>query len=241
MKRRWPKYVYRYLEKKGLPLDIALTFEDVTGVDMFSAIPHRSDEYIDTSVYLGKGIRLPRPICSANMDTITGPQMCIAMARLGGFGVMPQFSSIEKRVKAVGDVKRADNYVVEFPLTIKMTSTIGIARALMIQYKISGLIVTEEDGETVAGVLSKRDVDWAPDETLVRDRMTPLAKLVTANPDVSLEEAKKILYETRVEKLPILNAEKKLFGLITKNDILKRERFKYAFRDHKGRLGVAAA
>lgn len=241
MKQRLPKYVCRYLEKKGLPLDIALTFEDVTIVDRYSVIPSRSDEYINTGANLGRGVCLPRPIFSANMNTITESKMAIAIARLGGCGVIHQFLPIEKRVAEVEKVKRADNYVVESPLTINPSATIKTARELMIEYHISGLVVTEENELRVAGVLSRRDVCWAPDTLMVSERMTPLDKLVHARHDIPIESAKQILYEARVEKLPLLDDEGRLAGLITANDILKRERFNFAFRDQKGRLGVAAA
>ena len=241
MKQRWPKYVCRYLEKKGLPLDIALTFENVTIVDLFSEIPSRSDEHIDTRSHLGKGIYLPRPIFSANMDTITESKMAIAMARLGGCGVIHQFLPIEKRVGEVEKVKRADNYIVESPLTIKSSATIKEARELMAEYHISGLVVTEDGCENVAGVLSRRDVCWALDDLMVSERMTARAKMIYAKHDISVEDAKKILYESRIEKLPLLDSDGKLAGLITASDILKRERFNRAFRDRKGRLGVAAA
>lgn len=241
MKHRWPKYVCRYLEKKGLPLDIALTFEDVTIVDIYSKIISRSDEHIDTSSDLGKGIRMPRPIFSANMDTITESKMAIAMARLGGCGVIHQFLPIEKRVSEAEKVKRADNYIVQSPLTIAVSATIKEARELMAEYHISGLMVTEDDGQKLAGVLSRRDVCWAPDHLKIRERMTPIAKMICAGQDISIESAKEILYQSRLEKLPLVSPEGRLAGLITASDILKRERFNFAFRDGKGRLGVAAA
>ena len=239
--KRWPKYVNQYLKKKGLPTDIALTFEDVTIVDRFSEITSRSDAFIDTGSDLGKGIRLPRPIFSANMDTITESEMAIAMARLGGCGVIHQFLSIEKRAREVEKVKRADSHVVESPLTIRKSDSIGAAKELMKEHRVSGLIVVEDDSEKVVGIFSGRDARWAPDNIKIHERLTPLDKMIFARDGIALEDAKKILYETRLEKLPILDEKGMLAGLITASDILKRERFRFAFRDQKGRLGVAAA
>ncbi|MDO8435634.1 MAG: IMP dehydrogenase [bacterium] len=232
--------VSAYMRKKGLPRHIGLTFEDVTIVPRFSRISHRSDEFIDTGTNFGKGVTMRRPIFSANMDTITESRMAIALARLGGCGAIHQFLPISQRVSEVGRVKRADNLVVQTPLTVELGATIKDARILTEEYQISGLIVVDEQGK-VAGILSQRDVRWAPDNAEVRDRMTPFAQLTVASPDVSIEEAKRILYEKRIEKLPLLSESRRCVGLITASDILKVERYKYAFRDAKGRLGVGAS
>ena len=240
MKHRWPKYVARYLEKKGLPLDTALTFEDVTIVDLYSKIPSRSDKHIDTGAHLGKGIYLPRPIFSANMDTITESKMAIALARLGGCGVIHQFLPIGKRVNEVEKVKRADNYIVEAPLTVKPSATIKEVRGLIAEYNIQGFIVVDDTTGKVVGALSKRDIRWprwAPDNMEVRKRMTPLERLVCAKKGIEIEDAIKLLDERRLEKLPLLDDDGKLAGLITASDILKRENYPFAFRDKKGRLG----
>src|SRR3989344_700582 len=155
--------VERYLTKKGIPSHIAVTFEDVTIVDQFSEIFSRSDEYIDTGSHLGKGIFLKRPIFSANMRTITESKMAIAMARLGGCGVIHQFLPIQKRVAEVEKVKRADSFVVKNPLTISHEATVRTARSIMNDYQISGLIVTDENSGDIVGILSQRDVRWAND------------------------------------------------------------------------------
>ena len=227
------------MRKKGLPRHVGLTFEDVTIIPRYSRIPRRSDEYIDTGADFGKGMYLRRPIFSANMDTITESRMAIALARLGGCGVIHQFLPITQRVAEVGKVKRADNLIVQSPLTITLGATIKDARAITEEYQISGLIVLDDAGE-VAGILSRRDVQWAPDTMEVRERMTPFAQLIVAPSNITIDEAKKIFYEKRVEKLPLIEGCH-CVGLVTASDILKIERFKYAFRDKKGRLGVGAA
>ncbi|MDZ4285872.1 MAG: IMP dehydrogenase, partial [Candidatus Sungbacteria bacterium] len=202
----------------------------------------RSDEYIDTGSHLGKGIFLKRPIFSANMRTITESRMAIAMARLGGCGVIHQFLSIGKRVTEVERVKRTDSFIVKNPLTISHEATVRTARSIMNDYQISGLIVTDENSGDIVGILSQRDVRWANDDDRVKNRMTALAELIGAPSGISMDEAKKILCEGRIEKLPLLDKEgKKCVGLITASDILKTEKYKFAFRDKKGRLGVAAA
>lgn len=236
-------YIEKYLKRKGIPRHIAVTFEDVTIVDIYSKIYSRSDQYIDTGSDLGKGIFLKRPIFSANMDTITESKMAIAMARLGGCGAIHQFLPIEKRVAEVQKVKRADSFIVRNPLTISQEATIRTARAVMNDYQISGLIVTDQNSGEIAGILSQRDIRWTDDEDRVKNRMTPLSELITAPSTITVEEAKKIFYEERIEKLPLLdiNNLKKCVGLITASDLLKFEKYRFAFRDKKGRLGVAAA
>lgn len=234
--------VERYLKKRGIPSHIAVTFEDVTIVDLLSSIPSRSDEYIDTGSHLGKGIFLKRPIFSANMDTITESKMAIAMARLGGCGVIHQFLPIQKRVQEVEKVKRADSFIVKNPMTISPGALIKEARMLVKEYQISGFLVID-DSDNLVGLLSQRDIRWSPDTEEIRNRMTPFEKLIIAPLGVTIEEAKNIFYEKRIEKLPLVAKDnpQKCVGLITASDILKVERYKFAFRDKKGRLGVAAA
>lgn len=243
VRRNDKDFIERYLKRKGFPLDIAVTFEDMTIVDQYSAIPHRSDEYIDTASNLGKGVVLKRPIFSANMDTITGSRMAIALARLGACGVIPQFMPIEDEVSEVNKVKRADGNVILEPLTISPGSSVKEARFLMDDFKISGLIVVDDGTREVVGILTQRDVRWASDTQLVKDRMTPFNQLIFAPQNIDIEDAKKILFENRIEKLPLISKgnPRQCVGLITASDILKREHYKFAFRDKKGRLGVAAA
>lgn len=236
-------YIERYLKRKGIPTHIAVAFEDMTIVDIYSKIYSRSDQYIDTGSDLGKGMFLKRPIFSANMDTITESRMAIAMARLGGCGVIHQFLPIERRTAEVQKVKRADSFVVRNPLTVSAEATIRTARAMMNDYQISGLIATDQTSGEIAGILSQRDIRWADDEDRVKNRMTPLTNLITALSTITAEEAKKIFYDERIEKLPLLDSNnlKKCVGLITASDLLKFEKYRFAFRDKKGRLGVAAA
>lgn len=231
----------QYLTDKGLPVDVAVTFKDVTIIDQYSVIPSRSDEYINTGSNLGKKIFLRRPVFSSNMDTITESRMAITLARLGGSGVIHQFLPIDKRVAEVSKVKRADSLVLKDPLTTSPRTPIKAARTLMETNQISGLIVVDERSEEVVGLISGRDIRWADDGEEVRTRMTPFIHLDVAPPDISLEEAKKILYEKRLEKLPLVDQDRRRAGLITASDISKRERYQFAFRDEKGRLGVAAA
>lgn len=232
--------VKKYLAKKGLPFDIGLTFEDVTIIDEYSAISSRSDiKKIETK--LAENIVLKTPIISANMDTVTESKMAIALARLGGMGVIHQFLPIQKRIDEVKKVKRADNFIIENPITVSADSSIRKAKKLMELYQISTLLVAQESSKKLLGILSDRDIRFETNEERpVRDVMTPMP-LVTASPSITTAEAKKIFHKTKKEKLPLIDNENRIRGLITAKDILKTTQFKNAWRDPKGRLGVGVA
>lgn len=232
--------VKKYLFHKGLPFDIGLTFEDVTILDEYSEIFSRAD-IKNTASALAPGIILPTPIISANMDTVTESKMAIALARLGGMGVIHQFLPIQKRVDEVKKVKRADNFIIEKPVTISADASIRKALKLMDLYQISTLLVAQESTGKLLGILSNRDIRFETNkERLVKEVMTGMP-LVTASPVITLDGAKKIFHETKKEKLPIIDKDGRVKGLITSKDILKLSEFKNAFRDKKGRLGVGAA
>jgi IMP dehydrogenase len=232
--------VKKYLSKKGLPFNLGLTFEDVTIIDQYSAISSRADiPKIQTR--LAEGVILHAPIISANMDTVTESKMAIALARLGGMGVIHQFLPIQKRIEEVKKVKRADNFIIENPISISADASIRKAKKLMELYQISTLLVAQESTKKLLGILSNRDTRFETnDERPVKDIMTPMP-LVTASPLISVQEAKKIFHATKKEKIPLIDANGYIKGLITAKDILKTTQFKDAFRDKKGRLGVGVA
>ncbi len=231
--------VNSYLVQKGLPQELAVTFDDVTILDFKSDIPSRSS-ITDTRSRLAKNIFLNTPIVSANMDTITESKMAIALARLGGLGFIHQFLPIERRAEEVKKVKRADSGVIEHPLNIGPEATIGEARSLMNAFQISGLLVIDPITQKLVGIITSRDIRFEPvNGKRVAEVMTH-APLITAPKGTTLEQARLILQKNKIEKLPLVDSEGRAVGLITSKDILKIEQFPLALRDEKGHLMVGA-
>ena len=230
--------VNAFLSKKGLFSDLALTFDDVVILDFKSDIPSRS-AITNTRAKLAKDIYLNTPIITANMDTITEAKMAIALARLGGIGFIHQFLPLEKRVKEVKKVKRADSGIIEAPLTIGFEATVREAREIMNSAQISGLLVVDAAGK-LFGILTLRDIRFETmDEKRVAEVMTH-SPLITAGQGTTLRQAKIILQKNKVEKLPLVDENNQIVGLITAKDILKIEQFPNALRDKKGHLAVGA-
>ena len=219
--------------------ETGLTFDDVLLVPKRSNINSRGA--VDTSTWLTPDIRLAVPIVSANMDTVTEANMAIAMAQIGGIGILHRFMSIDKQAEWVHQVKRAESFVVEDPITVLVTATLTEARSLMSETHIGGLLVT--DGENrLLGMLTARDVLFAPGEAaFVKDVMTPRERLVVASADESLDDARLTLHVHRLEKLPLVNGADQVVGLITAQDIVKLQEHPRATKDSKGRLRVGAA
>lgn len=216
-----------------------LTFDDVLLVPQLSDIISR--EQVDVSTYLTKDIKLNIPIISASMDTVTESRMAIAMAREGGLGVIHRFMPVKSQVDEVAKVKRAENVIIEDPITISPDSSIEEARRLMSKWGISGLLVVD-DGRKLLGIVSKRDVVFEEDGAKkVVEVMTPRSKLVVANHKISLEDAKEMFKKYKVEKIPIVDGENRLRGLITARDVLNKTMNPKALKDKKGRLMVGAA
>jgi IMP dehydrogenase len=217
---------------------LALTFDDVLLVPRHSTVRSRAD--VSTATPLSREIGLNIPIVSANMDTVTESAMAIAMARAGGIGIIHRFNTPERQAAEVARVKRAESYVVEEPYTIREDATVGEARQLMRQLGTGGLVVL--NGDRVVGILTDRDVLFEESETRpISQLMTPRERLVTAGPETSPEDAKALLHRHRIEKLPLLDENGRLHGVITAKDIIKRQQFPRASKDAKGRLRVGAA
>jgi IMP dehydrogenase len=228
--------VNSYLAQKGLPTDIAVTFDDVTILDCYSDIPSRSS-ITDTRGRIAKDIWLNIPIVSANMDTITESKMAIALARLGGIGFIHQFLPIERRIEEVKKVKRADSGIIENPLTINPEATLAEARKIMGEGPI-GLLVVDPVTEKLVGILTARDIRFEKmGDKRVSEVMTH-APLITAPAGTTLEQARIILQKNKIEKLPLVDWNGRVIGLITSKDILKIEQFPLALRDEKGHLRV---
>src|SRR3989339_352014 len=217
-----------------------LTFDDVLLLPRRSAVFSRKDT--NTKAQLSRNISLNIPLISANMDTVTESGMARAMARLGGIGIFHRFLSIERQVEEVRKVKRAENVMIEDPVTVAPNITLGEVRTLMRRENVSGVLVVKEikAKKQLVGVLTRRDLLFETDDRLkVSSVMTK--DLVCARPDVSLEKAKELLHEHRIEKLPLTTKEGDLVGLITLKDILERMQNPTSAKDKKGHLLVGAA
>ncbi|MCE5216198.1 IMP dehydrogenase [bacterium] len=215
---------------------LALSFDDVL------LAPRKSDvvpTQVDVHTRLTKTIRLNIPLVSAAMDTVTESALAIALAREGGIGVIHKNLSIEQQALEVDRVKRSESGMIVDPVTVSPDAKVGEAEALMAKYKISGLPITQ-DGKLV-GILTNRDLRFETNmEKPVREAMT-VEGLVTAGEGTTLEEAKAILHQHRIEKLPVVDENFMLRGLITIKDIEKVAQFPDACKDELGRLRVAAA
>ena len=207
-------------------------------------IPAESDVLpaeVDLTTKLTKNITLNIPVMTAAMDTVTESRMAIAIAREGGIGVIHKNMSIEEQAIEVDKVKRSENGVITNPFYLSPNHTAKDADALMGKYKISGVPICEEDG-TLVGILTNRDLRFMQDfDVKIADVMTPKDKLVTAMAGTTLEDAKAILMKSKVEKLPLVDKNGKLTGLVTIKDIEKSVKYPNTARDAKGRLLCAAA
>jgi IMP dehydrogenase len=219
--------------------ELGLTFDDVLLIPRKSAIRSRSD--VNTSTRLVRGMHMAIPLISANMDTVTEAAMAIAMAQAGGIGIIHRFMPVQKQADAVRKVKRAESFVVENPVTISPDATIDEARLAMIDASIGGLVVTSPDAR-VLGMITSRDVLLAPDPNArVASLMTPREKLIVASADEPFDEARLTLHSSRIEKLPIVDDQNHVMGLITAQDIIKIQEHPLATKDEKGRLRVGVA
>lgn len=216
-----------------------LTFDDVLLVPKRSPIASRQD--VDTSSGLTSTIRLKVPIVSANMDTVTEAPMAVAMARVGGIGIIHRFMTIEAQVLQVERVKRAQGFIVAYPRAIAQNATIAAAKKMMDLYDVGGLVVTNGTDELI-GLITQRDILFAPDDNAaVGSVMTPPDQIISVKPDVSPEEARVLLHENRLEKLPIIDEAGHLVGLVTAQDLVKHQQNPEATQDERGRLRVGAA
>jgi len=219
--------------------EVGLTFDDVLLVPKRSTIRSRKD--VSTATGLAKGIRLAIPIISSNMDTVTEIRMAIAMAQQGGIGILHRFLTIAAQADCVQRVKRAESLVVEKPYTISLDTTVDQARERMGQAEVGGLVVVDVTG-VLLGLVTRRDVLLAKDGKLpIGEVMTRRDELVVAGVDESMEHARRLLHEHRIEKLPLVDGEGRLVGLITAQDIIKMQEHPNASKDSRGQLIVGAA
>lgn len=208
-----------------------ITFDDVLLIPGYSqVIPNQ----VDLSTWLTKNIKLNIPMMSAGMDTVTEHRMAIAMARQGGIGIIHKNMSIEAQAEEVDKVKRSENGVITNPFSLSPEHTLADADALMGKFRISGVPITE--GRKLVGIITNRDLKFETDMSKkIKESMTS-KNLVTANVGITLEEAKQILARERKEKLPIVDENYNLAGLITIKDIEKAIKYPLAAKDAQGRL-----
>ncbi|ABE00256.1 IMP dehydrogenase [Ligilactobacillus salivarius] len=215
------------------------TFDDVL---LISAESHVLPNEVDLSVQLAKNIKLNIPIISAGMDTVTESAMAIAMARQGGLGVIHKNMTIERQADEVRKVKRSESGVIIDPFFLTPDNKVFEAEALMHKYRISGVpIVENAENRKFCGIITNRDLRFVTDSKVKIDDVMTKENLITAPEGTSLEKAEEILQQYKIEKLPMVNEEGQLTGLITIKDIEKVVEFPHAAKDEHGRLLVAAA
>lgn len=222
--------------KMGTIIGEGITFDDVLLVPGYSeVIPNQ----VDLSTHLTKKIKLNIPMMSSGMDTVTEYRMAIAMARQGGIGVIHKNMSIEAQAEEVDRVKRSENGVITDPFYLSPEHTLEDANNLMAKFRISGVPITE--GKKLVGIITNRDLKFETDfSKKIKESMTSEG-LITAQEGITLDEAKEILAKSRKEKLPIVDKDGNLKGLITIKDIEKQIKYPLAAKDAQGRLLCAAA
>ena len=220
----------------GTIIGEGITFDDVLLVPAYSeVIPNQ----VDLTTYLTKTIKLNIPLMSAGMDTVTEHRMAIAMARQGGIGIIHKNMSIEAQADEVDKVKRSENGVITDPFYLSPEHTLRDADELMAKFRISGVPITE--GKKLVGIITNRDLKFEEDfSKKIKECMTS-KNLVTAQEGITMMEAKKILAKARVEKLPIVDKDFNLKGLITIKDIEKQIKYTLSAKDSQGRLLCGAA
>ena len=213
-----------------------LTYDDVLLIPAYSEVLPKT---VELSTKFSRNIELKIPFVTAAMDTVTEAKMAIAIAREGGIGVIHKNMSIEEQARQVAIVKRAENGMIYDPVTIKRGSSVADALGLMSEYKIGGIPVVDDEGHLV-GIVTNRDLRFEKDHNKRIDEVMTKDNLVTTNQSTDLEAAAQILQKHKIEKLPVVDKDNKLIGLVTYKDITKAKDKPMACKDSKGRLRVAA-
>jgi len=217
--------------------DTALTYDDVLLVPQYSNVDSR--RLISTKTWLTKKIALHTPIVSANMDVVTESEMAITMAREGGIGMIHRFMTITEQARQIARVKKAESFVVDKPITMTDTHTVGDVKRVVDETGTGGILILDGN-EKLIGIISTRDLLFENDDD------KPVTEIMSttvhsAPPDTSLLEAERLLHEYRVEKLPLVDQDGRVAGLVTLKDIMKITQFPKATKDARGRLAVGAA
>jgi IMP dehydrogenase len=213
-----------------------LTFDDVLLVPKKSSVNSRRN--ISVKTRLTKNIELNNPIVSSNMDTVTESDMAIAMARNGGIGIIHRFNSIEEQVKMVEEVKRAEGLIIPKPYCVNLDTSLDDIKSLMKSKKVHSLLVSEAG--QLKGIITSRDIRFYKNGKTAQEIMTSREKLIVGKLGISFEEATELLDKNRIEKLPLVDSENNIKGLITSKDILNQINRPHASLDTHGRLLVGA-
>jgi IMP dehydrogenase len=232
-----PQDVERLLELEQKFAKEGLTFDDVLLVPAESQVLPND---VSTATRFTRGIELQIPVVSAAMDTVTEARMAIALAREGGIGVVHRNLSIAEQAAEIDKVKRSEAGMISEPITLPPDAPVADALELMARYRISGVPITDAEG-TLVGILTNRDLRFEHDAAQPVSAVMTSRSLVTAPVGTTIEEAEEILRRHKIEKLPVVDAEGRLTGLITVKDIQKRIEYPLATKDEQGRLRVAAA
>jgi IMP dehydrogenase len=217
--------------------ETALTYDDVLLVPQYSDVDSR--RLLSTKSYLTKKIALQIPIVSANMDVVTESEMAITMAREGGIGMIHRFMTIAEQARQIGRVKKAESFIVDKPLTMTDAHTVGDVKRVVDETGTGGILILDKH-EKLIGIVSTRDLLFEDDDDkLVTEIMS--RNVHSAAPDTTLKDAERLLHEFRVEKLPLVDKNGKVAGLVTLKDIMKITQFPKATKDERGRLAVGAA
>lgn len=214
-----------------------LSFDDVLLRPAYSEVLPRE---VELGTRFSRNVSVNIPLVSAAMDTVTEARLAIAIAQVGGIGVIHKNLTVEEQAAEVDKVKRSQAGIITDPITLTPDSTVQEAEDLMARYHVSGVPITNAEGVLV-GILTNRDLRFLENYNVPISTVMTSRNLVVAAPGTTLDEAKKLLHEHRIEKLPIVTSDGKLVGLITIKDINKSRDYPYACRDSKGRLSVAAA
>ncbi|MDI9879428.1 IMP dehydrogenase [Flectobacillus longus] len=215
----------------------ALTYDDVLLLPAYSEILPRETS---TQTKLTRNITLNTPMISAAMDTVTEADLAIAMAQEGGIGIIHKNMTIAQQAAQVRKVKRSESGMIIDPVTLTDGQTLGDAHRIMREFKIGGIPVIDSEGKLI-GILTNRDLRFQKDLTKTVNEIMTKDGLITAKKGISLDDAESILQEFKIEKLPIIDENYKLIGLVTYKDIIKRKNNPYASKDTLGRLRVGAA
>jgi IMP dehydrogenase len=221
---------------KILP-ETALTYDDVLLVPQYSDVESR--RALSTKSWLTKKIALQVPLVSANMDVVTESEMAIAMAREGGIGIIHRFMTIAGQARHIGRVKKAESFIVDQPITMADSHTVGDVKRVVNETGTGGILILDKNDKLI-GIVSTRDLLFETDES--KPVTTIMSRSVhTAPPTTTLKEAERLLHEHRIEKLPLVDGDGKVAGLVTLKDIMKITQFPKATKDTRGRLSVGAA
>ncbi|MBI5295226.1 MAG: IMP dehydrogenase [Chloroflexi bacterium] len=217
--------------------DTALTYDDVLLVPQYSEADSR--RVLSTRTQLTRKIFLQIPIVSANMDVVTESEMAITMAREGGIGIIHRFLSIAEQARQIQRVKKAESFIVEDPITLPVTSTVGEVQRVVAETGSGGILILDV-GDKLVGIVTTRDLLFEDDPNKPIKAIMQ-KKVITAPQDTSLKQAEKLLHDHRIEKLPLVNGEGLVTGLVTLKDIMKITQYPKATKDARGRLAVGAA